>query len=151
MKRGLDVAELGAEVLHQPSLVERASHVGHRGRRYDVADVLEARAGAGEAPLDALGGQADDVDQLDRVAVPGAEGGVVAELSRLTARDDVLYRHVLDEEDRSGAELVDQAIHGRRDVGDDVGVMVWLAEPRSKQVLGQGLSLSLFTRGRPGD
>jgi hypothetical protein len=54
----------------------------------------------------------------------------VNELRRLTAREDVFQRHALDEEERPGAELVDQAIHGRPDVLDDVGVMVRLAEPR---------------------
>ena len=59
------------------------------------------------------------------------------ELGRLTAREDVFQRHVLDEEERTSAELVDQAIHGRLDVVDDVGAMVRLAELRSEQVLRQ--------------
>jgi hypothetical protein len=96
VKSRFDFAELRAQVLRQTSLVERASQVGHRRRRHDVADVMDSRAGAGEAPLDALRRQADDFDQLDRAAVAGAEGGVVDELGRLTAREDVFQRHVLD-------------------------------------------------------
>ena len=62
------------------------------------------------------------------------------ELSGLTSRENVLQRHVLDEEERPGAELVDQAIHGRLDVVDDVGVTARLAELRSEQVLRERLS-----------
>ena len=60
------------------------------------------------------------------------------ELRRFTARADVLQRHVLDEEERPGAQLIDQAAHGRLDVLDDVGGMVRLAELRSEQVLRHG-------------
>jgi hypothetical protein len=42
----------------------------------------------------------------------------------LTAREDVLQRHVLDQEERPGAELINQAPHGRLDVLDDVAEMV---------------------------
>jgi len=42
--------------------------------------------------------------------------------------------------------LVDQAIHGRLDVVDDVGVMVRLAGLRSKQVVRQGLSVRSCSR-----
>ena len=62
----------------------------------------------------------------------------MSELRRLTARDDVFQRHVLDAEERPGAELVDQALDGRLDVVDDVGVVVRLAELRSEQVLRHG-------------
>ena len=62
------------------------------------------------------------------------------ELRRLTAREDVFQRHALEEEERPGAELVDEAVHGRLDVLDDIGVVVRLAELRSKQVLRHGLS-----------
>jgi hypothetical protein len=86
VKSRFDFAELRAQVLRQTSLVERASQVGHLRRRHDLANVLDSRAAAGEAPLDALRRQADDFDQLDRAAVAGAEGGVVDELGRLTAR-----------------------------------------------------------------
>jgi hypothetical protein len=43
-------------------------------------------------------------------------------------------------EERPGAELADEAIYGRLDVLDDVGVVVRLAELRSKQILRHGLS-----------
>jgi len=142
VKRRFDFAQPRAQVLRHTSLVERASQVGYLGRRHDVADVLDSRPGAGEAALDALRRQVDDFDQLDRAAVAGAEGGVVDELGRLTAREDVFQRHVLDQQERAGAELVDQSLHGRLDVVDDVGVMVRLAEPRSEQVLRQGSLLS---------
>jgi len=62
----------------------------------------------------------------------------VNELGRLTAREDVLERHVLKEEERRGAELVDKSAHGRVDVLDDVGGMVGLPEARSEQVLRHG-------------
>src|SRR4051812_10294183 len=54
-----DFAELRAQILRHTSLVERASQVGYFRRRHDVADVLDSRAGAGEAALDALRRQAD--------------------------------------------------------------------------------------------
>ena len=77
---------------------------------------------------------------LDRAAAAGAKGGIVNELCRRTARKHVLQRHVLDKKERPGPELVDQTVHGRLDVFDDVRVMVRLAELRSKQVLRHGLS-----------
>ena len=92
----LDSAEPRAQVLRQTSLVERASQIGYLRRRHDVGDVVDPRPGTGEALLDALGRQADGFDQLDRAAAAGAEGGVVNELRRLTAREDVLQRHALD-------------------------------------------------------
>jgi hypothetical protein len=92
--------------------------------------------------------QAGHFDQLDRAAIAGAERGVVDELGRLTAREDIFQRDVLDQEERPGAELVDQAIHGRLDVVDDVGAMVRRAELRSKQVLRQGLSVRSSSRRR---
>jgi hypothetical protein len=142
-------AELRAQVLRQTSLVERASQVGHIRRRHDVGDVVDSRLGTGEACGDALGRQADRFHQLDRAAAEIAKGGVVNELRRLTAREDVFKRHALDEEERPGAELVDQAIHGRLDVLYEVGVMVRLAELRSKQVLRHGLSFGSCSRSHP--
>ena len=52
----------------------------------------------------------------------------------LAAREDVLERHALDEEERPGPEPLDQELHRRLDVLDDVGVVVRLAEPRLEQV-----------------
>jgi hypothetical protein len=96
--------------------------------------------GTGEALPNALGRHAEDFDQLDRAAAAVAERGVVHELRRLTARAHVLERHLLDQEERPGAELVDEAPHGRLDVVDDVGAMVRLAELGSEQVLRHALS-----------
>src|ERR671922_239730 len=131
VESGLDFAEPSAQVLRQTSLVERASQIDYLRRRHDVGDVLDSRPGSGEAFLDALGRQAYGFDQLDRAVAAVAEGRVVNELRRLTAREDVLQRHALDEEERPGAELIDQAAHGRLDVLDEVGVMVRLAKLRS--------------------
>src|SRR3954452_5721915 len=122
-------------MLRQASLVERASHMDYLRRRRDVGHVLDSRPGSGEALLDALGRQAYGFDQLDRGVAAGAESRVANELRRLTARADVLERHVLDEEERPGAELADQAAHGRLDVLDDVGPMVRRPELRSEQFL----------------
>jgi hypothetical protein len=46
------------------------------------------------------------------------------ELRRLAPRGDVLERHVFDEEERPGSELRGQALDGRLDALDDVGVVV---------------------------
>ena len=122
-------------------------NLGHTRRRRDVGDVLNPRPGRGEGPLDALRRQADRFDQLDRSVAAATEGGVVSELRRLTARADVLQRDVLDQEERAGAELVDEASHRRPDVLDDVGVVVRIAELGSKQVVRQGLSGSRAVDG----
>ena len=138
------VSTLPSQVLRwQTSLVERPSQIDYLRRQHDVGDVLDSRPGSGEAFLDALGRQPYGFDQLDRAVAAVAESRVVNELRRLTAREDVLQRHVLDEEERPGAELIGQAAHGRLDVLDDVGGMVRLAELRSEEVLRHGDSLSV--------
>ncbi len=43
-----------------------------------------------------------------------------------------LERHILDQEERPGAELLDQALDGLPDVLDDVGEMARRAELRSE-------------------
>src|SRR5215211_4219913 len=104
VESGLDFTEPSAQVLRQTSLVERVSQIDYLRRWHDVGDVLESRPGSGEAFLDALGRQAYGFDQLDCAVAAVAESRVVNELRRLTAREDLLQRHVLDEEERPGAE-----------------------------------------------
>jgi hypothetical protein len=59
----------------------------------------------------------------------------MAELRRLTPRGDVFERYVFDEEERPGSELLRQALNGRLDVLDDVGVVVCSLQRRSKKIL----------------
>jgi hypothetical protein len=54
------------------------------------------------------------------------------ELRRLTPRGDVFERYVFDEEERPGSELARQALNGRLDLLDDVGVVVCSLQRRSK-------------------
>jgi len=92
MKGGLGTTEPCAQVLRQASLVERGSQLDDLRRRDDVGDVLDSRPGSGEALPDPLGRQAHGRDELDRAVTAGAEGRVVNELRRLTAREDGLQR-----------------------------------------------------------
>src|SRR5688572_6522544 len=57
------------------------------------------------------------------------------ELRRLTPRGDVFERYVFDEDERSGSELLRQALNGRLDVLDDVGVVMCSLQRRSKKIL----------------
>jgi hypothetical protein len=66
------------------------------------------------------------------------------ELRRLTPRGDVFERYVFDEEDRPGSELARQALNGRLDLLDDVGVVVCSLQRRSKKSSGTILSLVSF-------
>ena len=65
------------------------------------------------------------------------------ELRRLTPRGDVFERYVLDEEERPGSELSRQALNGRLDVLDDVGVVVCSIQRRSKKILWRECLLGL--------
>jgi hypothetical protein len=66
------------------------------------------------------------------------------ELRRLTPRGDVFERYVFDEEERPSSELLRQALNGRLDVLDDVGVVVCSLQRRSKRILCTILSLVSF-------
>src|SRR5262245_6560064 len=96
---------------------------------------MNPRPSAREAALDPLRNEADHLHQLDRAATAVAERRVMEELRRLTPRGDVFERHVLDEEERPGSELLRQALDGRLDALDHVGVVVCFPEWRSKKIL----------------
>jgi regulation of enolase protein 1 (concanavalin A-like superfamily) len=66
------------------------------------------------------------------------------EVRRLTPRGDVFERYVLDEEERPRSKLLRQALNGRLDVLDDVGVVVCSVQRRSKKILWHDLSLGSF-------
>ena len=81
-------------------------HVGYAVPPTEVADLRSSLDERGLPQY--LSSQLGEVDStLHDASAAAAEGRVVDELRRLTARENVFQRHVLDEEERSGAELVD--------------------------------------------
>ncbi|HWI95056.1 MAG TPA: hypothetical protein VNS60_03200 [Solirubrobacterales bacterium] len=62
---------------------------------------------ARERLLDPIMRQANRFDQLDRVIAAAAECRVVDEFRHLAAGPEILQRHVLDQEERTCAKLLD--------------------------------------------
>jgi len=63
------------------------------------------------------------------------EGGIVGQLRRLATREDVFQGHVLDEEERPGAELLDQPLDRGLDALDRVATVVRGAELRFEEII----------------
>src|SRR5512132_1450193 len=108
----------------------------------------EPPVGRLRAALDPLRNESDYLHQLDRAAAAVAERRVMRELCRLTPRGDVFERYVFDEEERPGSELLRQALNGRLDVLDDVGVVVCSLPRRSKKILRHDSLLGLVQAAR---
>ena len=115
----------------------------HRRRRHG----RDRTRGAGEPFADALGRQAEGLDQRDRARRRRTEGGVRRANSAAHRARDVSPAARPRRGSTARAELRRPATRGRLDVIDDVGVTVRSPELRSEQALRHGLLLSVAAGG----